>query len=220
MENVLPKDICFAVDARVNDEQLNLIRAFSINPNDCIKIDYKDIISIEKLLYISSPVSCARCPSDQTQWLSNKLRTHFDLQNKKLSKRVLISREKAAFRRTVNHIEIENVLGDMGFESYILEDLSISEQAHLFAESEIVVGPHGAGFANLYFADPRTKIAEWFPNRDIRPTYYALSNGLELDYICAAGDSVRVHEGEWDVHMSPEVVVNMVERLMNKNGKT
>ncbi|WP_272506981.1 glycosyltransferase 61 family protein [Salinibacter sp.] len=37
-----------------------------------------------------------------------------------------------------------------------MEDLSFPDQVELFAESEIVVGAHGAGLANLLFCRDAT----------------------------------------------------------------
>lgn len=60
--------------------------------------------------------------------------------------------------------------------------MSLLEQIQLFANAEIVIGPHGAGMANILFCDPGTKVVELF-SRDMRN--YCMLNIAEivgLDY--------------------------------------
>ena len=46
----------------------------------------------------------------------------------------------------------------------------------------MVVGPHGAGLANLVFCRPGTKVVEIFSNRFVNLEYWALSCMARLDY--------------------------------------
>ena len=47
-----------------------------------------------------------------------------------------------------------------GFQSLTLSKLSFIEQVKIFNSAETVVGLHGAGFANLVFCKPGTKVLE------------------------------------------------------------
>ena len=38
--------------------------------------------------------------------------------------------------------------------------LSVADQIEVFSQAEIVVGPHGSGFANMVFASPQAKMIE------------------------------------------------------------
>ena len=76
--------------------------------------------------------------------------------------------------------EVSSFLAKHGFETVQAESLSISEQARLFAEAKIVLGPHGAGFTNIAFCKPGTKVVELYCNR-IEPTFWntCVLHGLE-----------------------------------------
>ncbi|HEX8463311.1 MAG TPA: glycosyltransferase family 61 protein, partial [Abditibacterium sp.] len=74
-------------------------------------------------------------------------------------RRIYISRRNAKERRVLNESEVEKCLGNWGFESVRLEEMTFQQQVELFYEAEIVVGAHGAGLANVLFS-PRVKVIE------------------------------------------------------------
>jgi len=76
--------------------------------------------------------------------------------------------------------QIQSVLTDFRIEQYVLSELSIKEQAQLFAEAELVVSPHGAGLANLVFSDDTT-IIELFGSKK-STSYHRLSQINDLNY--------------------------------------
>lgn len=98
------------------------------------------------------------------------------------NKRIYISRQDAAKRQLINENEIVQYLAQFGFESYTLGQLSIEEQIKLFHSAEIVVGPHGAGFANLLFAGPQTRVIELFGTNHPLTWYFLLAQSMEQDY--------------------------------------
>lgn len=84
-------------------------------------------------------------------------------------------------RKVVNYQQFINELYDRGFKPYILEELSFQEQVNLFTDADIILGPHGAGFANMIFSnDPL--IIEMFPKDVLRPHFYFLANVLGYKY--------------------------------------
>ncbi|NJM56880.1 MAG: glycosyltransferase family 61 protein, partial [Synechococcales cyanobacterium RU_4_20] len=75
-------------------------------------------------------------------------------------KRIYISRQGARYRRVLNEDQVLEILRPYGFVSVSLEELSVCEQAALFAQAEIIVAPHGSGLTNLVFCQPHTQILE------------------------------------------------------------
>jgi len=75
-------------------------------------------------------------------------------------KRVFIGRKAHAVRR-YNDDEISALAAARGFEKVYLEELGFQESIRLFREAEFIVGPHGAGWANLLFSHPRAKAMLW-----------------------------------------------------------
>lgn len=125
-------------------------------------------------------------------WLRNKMIENID--ELKGDERIYISRKNATKRQVINEEELISALKTRGFRPYVLEELSVKEQVSLFAEAEVVVGPHGAGFANLIYAsDPL--VVELFGQKRLN-TYHRLATSLEHQYepiYCdAEGSDLRV----------------------------
>ena len=75
-----------------------------------------------------------------------------------------------------------SALGPYGFHPYCLESLSVKEQLRLFSESSVVVGPHGAGFANMIACTPSAAIIELLPRPGNFTHYYAMADQLALQH--------------------------------------
>jgi capsular polysaccharide biosynthesis protein len=124
--------------------------------------------------------------------------------------RLYVSRARAASRRVANEDEVWSVLRGFGFSRVELEDLAFERQAALFASAEWVVGPHGAGLANLVFCRPGTRVLEFFSPAYVNVCYWALSCqvGAEYRYLVGEGEAppayVDPHLGHSDILVDPE----------------
>lgn len=97
-------------------------------------------------------------------------------------KKLYVSRQETdRGRRVRNYDEIEGVLRERGFEPYVFESFSVSEQVRMISNADVVLAPHGAGLANMLFADDPL-IVELFPATHLQPSYYLLSQALGFDY--------------------------------------
>ncbi|UHS58226.1 MULTISPECIES: glycosyltransferase family 61 protein [Agrobacterium] len=98
-------------------------------------------------------------------------------------RRIYVSRSKASVRNVVNETEIAPVLARYGFEIVHCENMSFSEQVHLFSESSMIAGPHGAGLVNMMFMSPGAKILEIHP-RDTRINncYFCMASAFDHPY--------------------------------------
>lgn len=115
------------------------------------------------------------------------------------TERIYISRGTRR-RRIVNENELLELLVKYGFKPKMLETLSISEQADLFARAEVVVSPHGAGLTNLTFCHTGTKVIELFAHGYISGIYWLISHHTGLDYYYVIGDKL-IHNTkvkDWD----------------------
>jgi capsular polysaccharide biosynthesis protein len=120
--------------------------------------------------------------------------------------RVFISRQNATRRRLANKEELMEALKPLGFDSYVLEEISVKDQIELFSQAEIVVGPHGAGFANTVFSED-AHVIEIFGDK-LKTTFYRLASiaGLEYDYV--RGEN---HGG--DIEVDPKRVLNRISHI-------
>lgn len=132
-----------------------------------------DVAQINKLVICSFPDPT----TEECRWLRNRMRRNgsFDKQN-----RIFVSRRDASVRQIENIEEITPILKEFGFRQYLLSDLSVSEQVHLFANAEIVVAPHGAGLTNIIYAD-EISVVELFGEKKIA-SYGRLSTLLDHEY--------------------------------------
>ncbi|MEQ1850415.1 MAG: glycosyltransferase family 61 protein [Chthoniobacteraceae bacterium] len=102
-------------------------------------------------------------------------------------RKIYVSRAGARFRRVLNEDEVIRALAGKSFEVVRLEDLTVREQARLFAEADVVVAPHGAGCTNAVFCRPGTAFIEIFAPRYVMACYWAVSSHRKLRYAYALG---------------------------------
>ena len=70
-----------------------------------------------------------------------------------------MSRADADRRQVINENEVISLLKQYGFESFEPGRLSLDDQVRLFANADVIVGPHGAGLTNMIYGE-NVKILE------------------------------------------------------------
>lgn len=120
--------------------------------------------------------------------------------------RVYVSRKDASRRRVLNEDEVSNVLEDYGFKTFVLSELGFKEQVELFAQANMVVGPHGAGFTNTIFSDDITLIEFFGSEMQSRSLcYYGIANARGFDYRALQAESEEEH-----LRIDPELLDDIV----------
>ena len=102
--------------------------------------------------------------------------------------RIYITRKNSPKRRVINEDEVLALLEKHGFEVFALETLSLTEQIALFQQAEIVIGAHGAGFANCIHSK-NIKLLEFFEPSYINICFYRLACAFGFDYGYLVGQS-------------------------------
>ncbi len=122
-------------------------------------------------------------PISGCRWLHERVLGHLppDTATTGHVPRILISRRKAFYRHIVNENELLRILAPLGFRAYVLEDMPFAEQVALFAQAEIIVGPHGAGLTNMIWARQQPLIIELFGSY-LNSCFYTLAAGLGFRY--------------------------------------
>lgn len=148
---------------------------------------------------------------------------HFPETRSKPHRRIYISRRTG--RAMQNEVELIPGLEERGFEILSLEGLSVREQIGLFREACFIVGPHGAGHANLMWSAPGTTLLEVFHPSWMHPCYGILASLMGLHYHCLVGES-GLEPGEWsersrygifeNPEISPEVFFGKIDSLLSK----
>jgi hypothetical protein len=88
-------------------------------------------------------------------------------------------------RRIKNEPELIGRLKDLGFVAIAMDDLSIFQQAKIFANAEIIVGPHGSAFVNIIYCNSACKVIELFGPGYLSGHDYSLATvcGLHWEFI-------------------------------------
>ena len=121
--------------------------------------------------------------------------------------RIYITRNDVTRRRVRNERAVIDTLSRFGIEPYALEELSVAEQARLFAEAELIVGPHGAGFANLLYASDAA-VVELF-GKKTPTTFVRLADALDLPYA-----RLRCRSTHVDLTVDVDSLLEAVEKLV------
>ena len=131
-----------------------------------------------QLVATSHPKS-VNAPSDRqvSKWICDRLRMSF--MNKTVHKAktdfsrfIYISRGDNTNQRVLlGEAELISQLSSRGVVPYILSSLTFEEQVGLFSNAEVVIGVHGAGFANLVFA-PENTLAIELASQSYCPTMF------------------------------------------------
>jgi capsular polysaccharide biosynthesis protein len=108
-------------------------------------------------------------------------------------RKLYVSRREAG-RCPVNVDEVEDLVRQFGFEVY--EGAGRPDQASDFAEASVVVGPSGAGLANVIFCAPGTTVVELLSDAHVYPYDATLAQAAGLRYGYVLGESVE-EPPEW-----------------------
>ncbi|NJL55299.1 glycosyltransferase family 61 protein [bacterium] len=150
-------------------------------------------LEARSLLLPSFPASISWMP----KWSLDFLRdTFLSLRSpdRPAHRRLYITRAGASARRLVNEPQLLDALKPWNFEVVDLESFTVSEQATLFAEAEVVLAVHGSGLTNLVFCQPGTAIVEIFSPYYVYPCYWLVANWQQLRYSYLLG---RAPTGEF-----------------------
>jgi capsular polysaccharide biosynthesis protein len=131
-------------------------------------------------------------------WLVNLYREKISLlkpDNYKKTK-IYASRDKARYRTFENKEEVNLLFAELGFETYYLEEMNVTQQIEAFANAAFIVGVHGAGLANLYFANAEAKVLEIFPEYYHDTSYRILSAAQGLNYSYLTGTTTALENAD------------------------
>ncbi|QCW02752.1 DUF563 domain-containing protein [Natrinema pallidum] len=135
-----------------------------------------EVIEAEQLVVTSHPEPI---PADCT-WLRDRGLEAVDRDDDSSSRRIFISRTDATRRRVSNRARLDPLLEEFGFESYVLGELTVTEQIELFSEAEIVLAPHGAGLTNVLFGSDLSVVELFGPKKNT--TFYRLADLCGHEY--------------------------------------
>lgn len=121
------------------------------------------LVAVKRLLVASPRHFKGTISTAALQTFRRRILGRLEVHEPEASKLVYISRAGAGRRCVTNEEQLVRALEARGFLICRLEEMSVAEQVRLFAAARVVVAPHGAGLANLAFADSPI-VVELFPS--------------------------------------------------------
>ena len=122
-------------------------------------------------------------------------------------KNIFISRSNAVERRVVNESEVIETLSKYDFELVRLEENSLLQNSKIFSNSDVIVGPHGAGLTDLIFCTDST-VVELFGSK-IKPPYERLASVLNVEYT-----SLECTPKSTDIVVNPERLESEIKQII------
>lgn len=152
------------------DESLELI-----NYTGNVKSLKPEITNVETLVVPTFPDPIPR----ECTWIRDRMQKQVTASNKH-SQHVFVARQDATVRRIANRDVLQQVFDRYDIDTYLLGDLSVSEQISLFNNAEVVVGPHGAGLTNILYGS-NLSVIELFGDKTMA-TFDRLAEHLGHEY--------------------------------------
>ena len=160
--------------------QTDTWKALGLEAKKLVTLNRRSFFQADRLIVPSLP----SYPGHTPPWVVDFLRKLFDSKAKpgETGESLWISRRKASTRRFLKEKAWLEKLTPFGFREVFCEDLTLQEQAKVFAGAGHVAGAHGAGMANLVFSRNGTTVTEFFNPRYVNTCYWTLANSAGLKY--------------------------------------
>ena len=180
--------------SKLNDFQKETFKILKLNQIKIIDSKLYKHCLIDDLIFCTHPNyfkgTFSSAQNNIPKWIIDYLRKILlPTANEKINryKKIYIDRSDSQYNhcKIINDMEIQKYLKNLGFKVIKLSKHSLKKQISIFKNCNYVIGPHGAGMANLVFCKKKTKVLEikniGHPNR----VYQKISefNKLEHRYI-------------------------------------
>jgi len=189
-EHYLLKEIDFFYISNLQNFQKQTLSILNIEEDKILNSDLYRHIQASELIVVDHPWYHKGFILDQVEflpsWIIHWLKNVYLKYAKKFdnNEKIYIDRTESKFNhcQIQNDNEIFNFLKEQGFSKYKVGELSFFEQIYLFNNAKIIVGAHGAAFANLTFCKPDTNIIEIKPASHPNNQYKRISQINNLNY--------------------------------------
>jgi len=149
--------------------------------------------------------------ADYLAWLRERLLCAAGVSQMGGTRRLYVTRE-GSWRHIANEAELAPVLAQYGFEIVRAQDLSMRDQIRLFAQAQIVMGPHGAGLFNALFAPRGGLLIELINPHYWDPVLVRLASLAGLQHWHCFGETVGE---QYATRIAPKAVAETLELALS-----
>ncbi len=209
----------FLVNKLQANFQRESLRLLGIKDSQIIETDGRTLFSADKIVVPSIPLGAGNFPPWMTEFLRNLFIPPEVHNLKQRTRRIYITRRKAAYRRVLNEAKVLEFITPLGFEVIEFESLTIREQARIMAEADVVLAPHGGGLTNFIFCAPGTRVIEIFSPELVAGYFWKLCSRLKLDYYYLLGTAApetraRDYPQSWDARADITVDIGELSQTL------
>ena len=204
--------------------QHSSLRLLGIAPENIFSSQKFQHISADLLISTTHPGLTSSGPKGRiSPWVCDELRTAFvstgsenDLVDAKLdfARKIYISRgDNTNHRNLLDEKELLSELFLRGFKCYLLSTLSFEQQVELFQFASIVVGVHGAGFANIVFSPENIRVIEIASSKYCPSMYRDIASCRRQRYemvLAEADDAVFDDESKQSLRLNSEGISRLL----------
>ncbi len=211
-----------SLDKKFQKETIELL---DIDKKKCLTsktfrhIEAKEILVTEHPHRITNDASHdnQHIPAWISLWLKKKYLKNIS-KNSNAPKKIYIDRSDSTsntrdLRKIINENEIRSFLKNNGFEIITLGKLHFREQINTFFNAEVIVGLHGAGFANLCFCNPDTRVIE-LKSSSAGLMYENLAKKNKLNYSSLSCEPYKFDRKNQFGHIN--VSIKLLNQTLNK----
>ncbi len=132
-----------------------------------------------------------------SEWLKISLLDKSHSNKKNYPSKIYIDRKDSVsnnknLRSILNENEVKSFLKKNGFTILSLSDYSFEEQARIMNNAALIVGLHGAGFANFCFCEANTKVVE-LKSTTSGNMYRNLAKNNKLNYTSVSSEPIGIN---------------------------
>jgi hypothetical protein len=213
----------------MSDNALRLIRELGMGHHTITRLHSRAVWRFDELITPSFFQHSDLTPNGFA-WYKRRLTVQ---PSRKPWRRLVISRADASGghprRRVLNEQAMVDALVPLGFTPVNLSRLTMAEQMQLFHETEMVIGPHGAGFANMVFAQAgaRAIVLENSWNHSFMADMVTVAGGTARVLVCEdvideALEATHLVDGQVhpemrrnrDMHVDVQQLLGLVQEML------
>ena len=170
--------------------QLSTLSVFNIFEERLINSNHHRHIHADKILAVSHPWynkgkilnEAKKLPT----WIINEIAIKYEKLGRKFkcSEKIFIDRRESTYNhcQIINDEEVKTHLKKKGFVVYKVGELGFFEQIYLFQNAKVIIGAHGAAFANLIFCKPNAKVFDIIPENHPNTVDEKIAKHKNLDF--------------------------------------
>ncbi len=211
------KKIDYFYYSKLNRYQKDIFKIIGINEKKIINSNKYRHLRCKKIYGVTHPNyfkgTFSYAQSIMPSWIVYYLKKKF-LKYKNSTykfRKVFIDRSDSKLKhcKLINNNEIKSFLNSKGFKILKLSDLDFKDQINIFNNAEIIIGPHGAGFANLVFCKNNTKVIELRPKNHPNKVFERISSINKLNHKLIKLKHIKNNK-KGDMFLKKEILTNFI----------